>query len=94
MSRSGSDQADSHKAHLARKALGRCRETTVTEQALQEGYSRDYFGVLLRIAYLAPEIVNDILDGRQPVQLNRHRLARATGLPLDWRGQHEVLGFT
>jgi len=38
-------------------------------------YSRDYFGVLLRISYLAPDIVAVILDRRQPVQLNRQRRA-------------------
>ena len=49
--------------------------------------------MLLRIAYLAPDIVAAILDGRQPVQLNRQRLARATNLPLDWHGQRQMLGF-
>ncbi|WP_016744031.1 hypothetical protein [Rhizorhabdus wittichii] len=52
----------------------------------------DYFGVLLRISYLAPDIVAAILDGRQPAQLTRQRLARMTSLPIDWQ-QREMLGF-
>ena len=64
------------------------------EQAATDvGVSRDYFGVLLRISYLAPDIVTAILDGRQPMQLNRQRLARATNLPVEWQAQREMLGF-
>lgn len=82
------------KAHLARRALESCTDTSVANLAAMQGYSRDYFGVLLRIAYLAPDIVKAILDGRQPVQLNRQRLARATSLPIDWQAQREMFGFT
>lgn len=49
--------------------------------------------VLLRISYLAPDIVAAILDGRQPAQLTRQRLARTTNLPIDWQQQREMLGF-
>ena len=59
----------------------------------EQGYTKDYFGVLLRIAFFAPDIVAAIFDGRQPVQLSRQRLARATNLPLDWHGQRAMLGF-
>ncbi len=81
------------KAHRSRQAVETQNERSITELAEARGYSRDYFGVLLRIAYLAPDIVAAILDGRQPVQLNRQRLARATNLPLDWQGQRAMLGF-
>jgi site-specific DNA recombinase len=81
------------KAHVARDALRSAGDRTIAELAKAHGYTRDYFGVLLRISYLAPDIVGAILDGRQPVQLNRQRLARATNLPLDWPGQRRMLGF-
>jgi hypothetical protein len=55
--------------------------------------TRDYFAVLLRLSYLAPDITAAILDVRQPVQLNRQRLARAANLPLEWQAQREMLGF-
>lgn len=81
------------KGHMAREALASAGERSVAELAVEHGYTRDYFGVLLRIAYLAPDIVAAILEGRQPVQLTRQRLARATRLPLAWAGQREMLGF-
>ncbi|MGE4431066.1 MAG: recombinase family protein [Sphingobium sp.] len=81
------------KAQGARKAVEGSEGASIVEIATQQGYSRDYFGVLLRIAYLAPDIVTAILEGRQPVPLNRQRLARATNLPVDWQAQREMLGF-
>lgn len=81
------------KAHIAREALMSAGEKSVADLAAEQGLSKDYFGVLLRISYLAPDIVAAILDGRQPVQLNRQRLARMTSLPIDWQQQREMLGF-
>lgn len=81
------------KAHRARQAVEAADDHSIAKLAEAQGYGRDYFGVLLRIAYLAPDIVAAILDGRQPVQLNRQRLARATNLPLDWQAQRAMLGF-
>ncbi|CAM3176561.1 hypothetical protein SPAN111604_08470 [Sphingomonas antarctica] len=81
------------KANAARVALDRCEHKTLAELAAEQGYTRDYFTVLLRLSYLAPDITAAILDGRQPVQLNRQRLARAANLPVDWQAQREMLGF-
>jgi site-specific DNA recombinase len=81
------------KAQIAREALTSSKDRSIAELAAEHGYTRDYFGVLMRIAYLAPDIVTAILDGRQPVQLNRQRLARTTNLPIEWQAQREMLGF-
>ena len=81
------------KAHIAREAIATAGERSIADIATEHGFSRDYFGVLLRVSYLAPDIVAAIVDGRQPVQLNRQRLARATNLPVDWQHQREMLGF-
>ncbi|WP_347269984.1 recombinase family protein [Rhizorhabdus histidinilytica] len=81
------------KAHIAREALMSAGDRSIADLAAEQGLSKDYFGVLLRISYLAPDIVAAILDGRQPVQLNRQRLARMTSLPIDWQQQREMLGF-
>lgn len=81
------------KAHLARQAVENGVDLSIAELASQAGYTRDYFGVLLRIAYLEPDIVTAILEGRQPAGLNRQRLARATNLPVAWQAQREMLGF-
>lgn len=81
------------KSHLVRRAVSGAQDRSIADLAKEHGFSRDYFGVLLRISYLAPDIVAAILDGRQPAQLNRQRLARLTSLPVDWRQQREALGF-
>ncbi|WP_340318019.1 recombinase family protein [Rhizorhabdus argentea] len=82
------------KAQIAREALASAGDRSIEQMAAEIGVSRDYFGVLLRVSYLAPDIVTAILDGSQPIQLNRQRLARATNLPVDWQEQREMLGFT
>lgn len=81
------------KAHQAREMLEGSGGETIAELAHEHGYSRDYFGVLLRIAYLAPDILAAILEGRQPIALTRQRLARTTNLPIAWQEQREMLGF-
>lgn len=46
-----------------------------------------------RLAYLAPDIVRSILDGRQPKTLNARMLVRLGSLPLSWSEQRTMLGF-
>ena len=46
-----------------------------------------------RLAYLAPDIVRAILEGRQPKALNARTLARLGLLPLCWSEQKAMLGF-
>ena len=43
---------------------------------------------------LAPDIVEAIFDGRQPVELTVARLKRVRDLPVSWTEQRQVLGFT
>ena len=46
---------------------------------------------LLRFAYLAPDIVEAIVEGRQPRTLTVKRLLK--GIPLDWSDQRSALGI-
>jgi site-specific DNA recombinase len=55
-------------------------------------YGKRHFWQLLRIAWLAPDILAAIVDGRQPPDLTGRKLLRATNIPLDWAGQRKVLG--
>jgi site-specific DNA recombinase len=61
--------------------------------AAAQGYSVNHFTLLLRLATLAPCIVQAIIEGRQPIALNRQRLATISSLPIEWVGQRAVLGF-
>lgn len=46
-----------------------------------------------RLAYLAPDIVRSIIEGRNPKALNARTLARLGSLPLCWSEQRTLLGF-
>lgn len=69
------------------------RGTSIREIAEEAGVSRSYFTRILRLAYLAPDIVQAILSGEHPPDLTAARLAAASRLPLTWPQQREVLGI-
>jgi DNA invertase Pin-like site-specific DNA recombinase len=69
-------------------ATGRARSLQVL--ARREGISRRYIRRLVALAFLSPELVEAILQGRQPVELTTTRLAEFD-LPLDWTEQHKLL---
>ena len=49
---------------------------------------------IARLAYLAPDIIKTILDGRQPRQVTARVLSRLGALPLAWSDQRKMLGFS
>jgi hypothetical protein len=64
-----------------------------TALAKREGVSPSYFTRLVRLSYLAPDITQAILDGRQPRDLTADKLLAHSRLPLAWDEQRRVLGF-
>ena len=64
---------------------------SLKEIAAEEGISSSYVTRLLRLAFLAPDIVTAILNGRHPPQVTANRLMDDTRLPLDWTAQRELL---
>lgn len=48
---------------------------------------------VLPLAFLAPDIVEAILTGRQPVTLTARYLKRLKPIPITWAEQRRVLGF-
>jgi len=61
--------------------------------AKREGVSPSYFTRLVRLSYLAPDITQAILDGRQPRDLTADKLLTRSRLPLAWHEQRTLLGF-
>ena len=61
--------------------------------AKREGVSSSYFTRLVRLSYLAPDIIQAILDGHQPHDLTADKLLAHSRLPLGWHEQRTVLGF-
>jgi site-specific DNA recombinase len=61
--------------------------------AAREGLAVRYIGRLIRLAFLAPEIVESILEGRQPTTLTAEALTRRMELPLSWCSQKTALNI-
>jgi len=59
--------------------------------AARSGLNQRYVRRVLQCAFLAPDIVEAILDGRQPPNLTVRKLWR--DLPMDWAEQRKLLGF-
>ena len=58
--------------------------------AKRDGISRRYIRRLIGLAFLSPELIEAILQGRQPVALTATRLTELD-LPLDWTEQQKLL---
>ena len=76
-----------------RDRLERNPDLTLQRIAEAEGVSPSYATRALRLAYLAPDIVTAILDGRQPPGLTANMLMKNTRLPFRWKAQRKRLGF-
>ncbi len=66
------------------------RAQSLHELAIREGITRRYIRRLVNLAFLRPQLVEAILQGRQPITLTATRLTQLD-LPLDWSEQHQVL---
>jgi DNA invertase Pin-like site-specific DNA recombinase len=60
--------------------------------AKRVGVSRSYFTRVVRLSYVAPDITQAILDGRQPSHLTSDKLLAHSRLPLAWHEQRALLG--
>jgi len=50
---------------------------------------------ILKLAFLAPTIVSDILNGKQPLELTAQSLMKtSSNLPACWSLQKAYLGYT
>jgi len=80
------------RAHAIRARLLQDTSLTLREIAAEEGVGGPYVSRLVRLAFLAPDIVTVILNGRHPPQLTANRLMTDTRrLPIDWKAQRELL---
>ena len=68
-----------------RKMLDTGVHATLEDLARAKGVAPSYVSRVLRLTLLAPEIVEAILDGRQPAGLQLDDLLE--GFPLEWEGQ-------
>jgi len=64
---------------------------SLKEIARDERVNDRYLSQLMPLAFLAPDITQMILDGRQPADLTAERLIKHTKLPVDWSEQRRLL---
>jgi hypothetical protein len=78
-------------AHRAREFALKKPTMPLERLAAEFGRSAERFKRLVRLSYLSPAIVEQILCGDQPPELTSVRLQNLDGLPRCWAKQHEML---
>jgi site-specific DNA recombinase len=78
------------RGHLWFEELATGRARSLHELATREGITRRYIRRLVNLAFLSPQLVEAILQGRQPIALTATRLTELD-LPLDWSEQRRLL---
>lgn len=79
------------RAHRWKRLMESGRFASVTELAVAENINQSYLCRVLRLTLLAPDIVEMILDGRQPAALQMDALLKP--MPLEWAAQRAALGL-
>ena len=69
------------------------RRQSIKELADFEGLTGSYVIRVMRLAFLAPDIVEAILQGKQRPNLTAQALLRGVEIPLSWQDQRGRLGF-
>lgn len=83
------------KAHRLRTELEAQKVSSIREFAEQHKIDHADAKNLIPLSYLAPSIIEDLMAGRQPVDLNARRLKSiAYHLPFDWSEQRQMLGYS
>lgn len=81
------------RAHRWFDELSTGKARSLAAIAAREGLAVRYVGRLIRLAFLAPEIVEAIVEGRQPTTLTAEALTRRIELPLSWCAQRTALNL-
>jgi hypothetical protein len=71
-----------------REMLENGTHATIAEIAATERINESYVGRVLRLTLLAPDIVEAILNGRQPTGLQLEQLLRR--FPAGWQNQRDA----
>ncbi len=79
------------RAHRWKKQLDSGRFQTVLDLAEAEKINPSYIARVLRLSLLAPDIVEAILDGRQPAAMQLDDLLAP--FPVEWEKQRSAFGL-
>jgi len=75
-----------------KRAVFSNRDKSLLELAGERQMSQNQAVRLLRVNYLAPDILASIIDGVQPAGVTQYSLLEAA-MTLDWKHQRELLGY-
>ena len=81
------------KAHLWFEDLNSGNAASIEDIATKENMNASDVSRYLPLAFLAPDIIEAILNGSQPSDLTVHKIKRLPALPLSWNDQRMQLGF-
>lgn len=76
------------KAHLWQDQIERGEYAGMDDLARELGVNRSYVGRMLRLTSLAPDIVQAIVEGREPDGMSLEQLRK--DLPMRWEEQREM----
>ncbi|MDX1421596.1 MAG: hypothetical protein R3322_00560, partial [Kiloniellales bacterium] len=79
------------KAHLWWQWITDGEVQSLREIAEREDLDTPMVTRLIRLAFLSPKLISQILEGLQPPSLTVKTLTREIDLPLEWAVQEEVL---
>ena len=79
-------------AHTALELVQSNPDLSLHQIGKREGRCRTHLARLLRLAWLSPRIVEAIVEGSQPRNINR-QLLLAANLPIEWAEQEQLFGF-
>lgn len=79
------------KAHLWKDLLDSGKVISISELAQRLGLDKSYLVRTLRLSYLAPDIIEDIVRGNEPSGLSLAKLHK--GIPLLWEEQRKRFAF-
>jgi len=80
------------KAHKWQQMLKKDNRLTLAHLADKENVAISYFSKILRLNYVAPDIITTILDGKQPRSLKLQDFMTKP-IPHLWQEQKEMFGF-
>ena len=80
-------------AHHLLQALTDGAGLTIADLATRERMDVSDLSRVIRFAFLAPDLAEAIIEGRQPIELTRHQLSRLPELPHLWANQRALLSF-
>ena len=61
---------------------------------MRDRVTDSYVSRIVNLGFLTSDIITAILEGAAPAELAANRLQALRDLPLDWRSQRQILGFS